>query len=498
MQTHNQPQQTLSPEGAFHHALARAQAEPSNADAQFWLAIYAAETGRKDLAAQAYTQAILLNPYSPQTHYNFAVTLGQLGRDEESVLRYQDCLRLNPNHADALWNLSEQLRIRNQFRAALVCFETILALKAYYPGLYQRMACTYFGLGDYAKADEYFTLESHDPLDRDLLMWEWYHTRMASGRHALAWAAYAHRFAVGHKVNVHCHPFPQPHWRGEPLAGKTILLHGEQGLGDEIMFCSIVRDVQALGAQVLLAIRPSLMTLMSQSMPGVQVLAHTVGGAVADVSKFPSIDFQIPLGSLGAQLRQTQAQFDAAKQPYLVADIGMTNGFKQLLNHHANKPPANRKKLAVGMAWASNPITKSAKMRSLDIHTVNQGLSGLSGVQWVSLLNRDVGAQAADAPLLDMIDLSYALTDFSVTAALIAALDLVVTVDTSVAHVAGALGKQTWLLTPNPADCRWGNMCEANPWYASVRVMRQPSDGSGWAGLLRQVKQELLELTVSA
>ena len=487
------------------HAAAQAcvSAAPQFAEAHFWLALSSTGLGRQPAALAAYAQAVMLNPYCASYHYNFAVSLAEAGKVDQAMLRYQDCLRIEPDHMDALWNLSEHLRIRLHTAAALACLQRLEALGCRYPGINQRTACAHVCLGDYAKGDEYFALEAQNPLDCDLLMWEWAHGLQAQGRYPQAWQAYAHRFAVGDKVNVHRHPFTQPEWLGQALAGKTILLHGEQGLGDEIMFTSIVPDVQALAANVVLAVRPALVNLFARSLPGVRVVAHTVGAACADLSACPPIDFQCPLGSLPAQLRNTLAEFESARMPYLAADPGMVQGFERLLAHHAgargltDSAQPTPRKLRVGLAWAGNPITKHAKRKSMTIEQVNAGLAGLPNVQFVSLLNADIGATAGDAPELNMIDVSYALTDFNVTAALVESVDLVLSVCTSLSHLGGAMGKPCWLLAANPADCRWGNTGERNPWYPSVRVLRQAKDGSGWAGLLAKVKDELAQLQPS-
>lgn len=440
-------------------------------------------------------KAVELNPVSATNRYNYAVTLSQVGQDNAAMLQYQTMLRWSPNHADALWNYGELLRLRGFFQEALNCFEKIIALNGYYPALYHRMAVCYGALDLDTQAEKFFETELAERNDA-LTHWEYSHFLLSRERFAAGWEHYNYRFVCGQKISVYCTDFPYPLWQGQFLPNSTLLIHGEQGLGDEIMFASIVpelmKEAETVNAKIILACRPTLVRLFQHSFPAVTVIPHEVGGREADLSTLGTIDAQCPIGNLPYWRRKTAAEFGTPKA-YLEAPTTETDAFQkklEALGFYHNDDPA-WPHLSVGLAWGSNPLVKtmSGLQRNLPIREL-AGLSGIAGVRYVGLQNKERAFELADAPELDCFDVSAALTDFATTAGLIANLDLVITVCTSLAHVAAAMGKETWVLVQHHAEWRWGQRDKDSLWYPNIRVFRQASKGD-WQGVIRKVRLEL-------
>jgi hypothetical protein len=266
-------------------------------------------------------------------------------------------------------------------------------------------------------------------------------------------------------------PFPQPLWDGSPLKGRTLLLHAEQGLGDTLQFIRYSARVPRDGGRVVLECQPALLPLL-RGLPGLdQVLP--LGAAL------PPFDVQAPLPSLPG-LFGTTADSIPAEVPYLRADPERVGQWRRELG------PGDG--FTVGIAWQGNPKNKGDRRRSVALSR----FVPLAEVPGVRLCSLQVGAgteqlAGADFPLLD---LGSRLTDFVDTAAAVSCLDLVVCVDTALAHLAGALGKPVWLAVASAPDWRWLLGRPDSPWYPTLRLFRQPSPGD-WQSVFAQLAAAL-------
>lgn len=471
--------------------------QPDHGQALLIAGLAALNTGRPALGIATLEHACRVQPGSALYHYNLAVSLNDVGRPAEALVHYQSCLRLQPGHADALWNGGELLRMRERFDIAAAYFEQLLPQAFKYRGLYHRLAVCYTYLGRTAAAEEMFKQElALGPFDESLTLWEYSHLLLVVGDFARGWTAYDRRFDSP-KTSVTAHPFPFPRWNGEALNGKTLLVHGEQGLGDELMFASIVPDllakVTAGNGRLLLACSPSLVRIFARAWPQAVVLPHIQGQAPAALAPFGRIDFQIPVGSLARHFRNSKTSFGESR-PYLYSDPQRMAYYRQKI---AELAPGAAPRLRAGLVWGTNPAlhhrkaAARASQKSIPIRALAP-LAAVPGMQFVSLQNSELGAMAAELPELNPLDFADDLLDFAETAALIDCLDLVITVDTSVAHLAGAMGKPTWLLLMKHADWRWGRNEEDSPWYRSVRQFRQTVQGE-WAPVVEKVRVALAE-----
>jgi len=267
--------------------------------------------------------------------------------------------------------------------------------------------------------------------------------------------------------------FSQPEWEGEPFVGRTLLVFSDYGIGDAMQLVRYLPMAVARGGKVVLQVQPSLVSLF-RDLPGVTVLAR--GEAL------PPFDLQLPMMSLPRVLGTTLDTIPAAI-PYLQAEPAKLSRWQRALRH--------AKGLKVGVVWAGNPQHKGDKFRSLAAEAVLPRLV-MPGVQLYSLQKE---ARPADGAVLaslktDIADLAPALGDFSDTAAAVAALDLVISVDTSVAHLAGGLGRPVWVLLPYALDWRWLRDREDTPWYPTMRLFRQPAPGD-WTSVLDSVAHDL-------
>lgn len=509
---HVQANNWLAAENACQQAL---QMDPNHAEVHHLAGHVAGQMGNTGQALEHLVKAIAIDPQHPQYRYNYAVSLGLLGRENEAAVQYQACLRHSPTHRDALWNYGEMLRLAENFDLAAMLLERFAANGGNYPALHHRLAVTYGALRRDEAAESHFLAELNgltnarpDQAD-DLTHWEYSLFLLSRERFAEGFAYYRRRFNAGGRNSVYCHTFPYPHWQGVFTHNSTLLIHGEQGLGDEMMFASVVPELlhkaAATASQVVLAVKPPLVRLFKASFPTAIVVAHRVGGPVADLSGLKRIDWQLPMGDLLELFRFQEQDFRAASQAYLFADPERTDWYRRQLEllqapveltHGAQLPLSNPIKLRVGLMWGSNPAAVNAKFmrwsqqRSISVQLFERLANLLPNVQFVSLQNAERGHEAALAPKLDILDLSHLQTDFLETACLIANLDLVISVDTSVAHLAGAMGKETWVPLMHRSDWRHGNKRKTSYWYANTQYFQQ-SDVGDWAQVLQAIADEL-------
>ena len=275
--------------------------------------------------------------------------------------------------------------------------------------------------------------------------------------------------------------FPAPLWRGEAIGDRTILLHAEQGLGDTLQFCRYA-PLMVCGAGIILEVQPSLVRLLSR-LPGVmQVVAWGDG--------LPPFDLHCPLMSLPLAFGTTLDTIPAGT-PYLSADPALAANWQERL--------VGLDGLRIGLVWAGGqrlnfPVLVAVDRRRSIALKALAPLGEVSGVSFVSLQKDAPAAQAADPPHgLMLHDFTADLHDFEDTAALIVNLDLVISVDTSVAHLAGALGKPVWLLNRFDTDWRWLLNRDDSPWYPTLRQFRQPRPGD-WNGAVCAARDALQRL----
>jgi tetratricopeptide (TPR) repeat protein len=405
-----------------------------HADSLHLLGVIALQTGKYPIAAQLIGQAISINPKDPAYYLNFGALLQKLGRVEQAVQCYQEALALKPQYLEVHNSLGHALQSLGRLDEADDQYERALALDP-----------------NFADAR----------VNRALL-------QLLTGDFRSGWRNYEWRWRL-----LKPRSCAQPLWRGELLDGARILLYAEQGLGDCLQFLRYLPMVQAAGGTVVLEVPPSLHRIAAQ-LPGITLLTDA-----EDASGL--LDWHCPLMSLP-----------------LVFDTALENIPTPLLlsiPEEARRVAAGRswpdkgvKGVRVGLVWAGSPTHQKDRYRSMPLSQL-EPLFRVAGVHLYSLQMGEAGAQLAKMSA-EIVDLTPAIDDMADTAALIAHLDLVLCVDTSVAHLAASLGKPVWLMLPFAPDWRWLLNRNDSPWYPTMRLFRQATLGD-WSSVVHEVRTAL-------
>ena len=424
--------------------------------------------GRMEEAAAAHARAVELNPRDASAWNNLGVVWRELGQLETAEACHARATTLEPNYAEAHNNLGVVYRDMGRLEEAAACHERALALKPGYAEAESNLGNVRRYQGRLAEARACY--ERALALKPDLVDAAWNRclVDLLSGDFERGWREYQVR--TKRKRNAP-RVFDAPLWRGEPLEGARILLHAEQGLGDTLQFLRYVPMVQARGGRVLLDVQAPLRRLAAE-LPGLEGV--TVAGE--QVGEFA---WQCPLMSLPLAFATVMDTIPAGV-PYLHVPEQARGAAAAL--------PWGEDRLRVGLVWSGNPTYSDDRARSVPL-AMMAPLFAIEGVRWFSL---QLGAAAEHLAELGapVRDLRPTIVDMADTAALVERLDVVITVDTAVAHLAGALGRPVWVLLPFAPDWRWLLERENSPWYPTARLFRQPRPGD-WASVLERVRTEL-------
>ena len=429
--------------------------QPDNAPALRLLGLVLHEAGHLPEAAEMYRQSFALDPADHLIASNLGACLSELGTLAEAIAACEQALLLKPDHAPAWTNLGIIFEKQERVADAVAAHRCAVVADPEYAKGHANLAVALRNAGE---IDEALAV-SHcavalDP-EQPLAQYNHAHFLLMNGDFVKGFEAYRWRRQC--KTLSDGDPsFTEPEWQGEPLNGRTLLLFAEYGLGDALHFVRYVPMVAARGGRIILQVQPALASLLRQ-LPGITVIARG--------ETLPPFDLQLPLMSL-PRIFGTTLDSIPAEIPYLHADPGRLSRWRAAL--------ADVTALKVGVAWAGNPRHKGDRQRSLPAAAVLPRLV-MPGVQLYSLQKepRPEDGEVLAALADDIVDLAPALGDFADTAAAVAALDLVIAVDTSVAHLAGALGRPVWMLTPYALDWRWLRDREDSPWYPTMRLFRQ-------------------------
>ncbi len=412
------------------------------------------------------------NPTSPSASVDHSQILQRLGRFEESLAAADRALILSPNDFNALYLRGVALDKLGRHREAMVSLKRAIAANAKHAAAHNVLGTWLADVGHYGEALDQFALaQSIDPEHAEAHFSEAL-VRLVRGEFELGWDKYEWRWRTNQPGQT-ITPFPQAHWDGrETLAGKRLYVYAEQGLGDCVMFARYLPLLARQASAVVFGVYPALTFLLS-TLDDVTV--------VTEGDRIPSFDLQSPLLSL-PRLMGTRLDTIPANVPYLRAPPVRLEKWRARL-------PRDRSP-RVGLVWAGARSYAGDAKRSI-------GLGALAPIldeSWCSFvsLHREVrpGDAAELAKHSEIVHFGEQLEDFADTAAIIAQLDLVISVDTSVAHIAGALGKPVWILLPFAPDFRWLLERTDSPWYPSATLFRQPKPGD-WNSVVARVADKL-------
>ncbi|RMH74721.1 MAG: tetratricopeptide repeat protein [Cyanobacteria bacterium J007] len=462
-----------SDEGDWQRAIAyyrkALELEPDSAQIHYNLANTFSNSGECDRAIAHYRQAIALRPHYPQAFYNLGNLYQHRGEKKVAIAYYQQAIALDPQYAKAYNNLAILLQNSGDFSGAIAQFSQLIDLCPDDAEIHYNFANALQALGKVKSAQFHYDRAIALNPRHDVAHWNRALNLLLAGDWQQGFVEYEWRWKLPGKTP---RSFPQPVWDGAPLQGKTILLHAEQGLGDALQFIRYVPLVAAKGGRVVVEAHPPLIRLF-QSISAIDRLVP-VGDPL------PEFDVYAPLMSL-PRILATTLQTVPSEVPYLhptepVPELQPADAFK------------------IGVVWATHSDSPTAIARSADLADVFQ-LLGLPHSSNIYLYSLQKGATLPDwaAKNPRFIDLAPQLNDFADTAAIVRTLDLVITVDTAVAHLAGALAKPVWILLPFAADWRWLHDRDDSPWYPTARLFRQSQPGD-WRDLFDRVKVALRQL----
>jgi tetratricopeptide (TPR) repeat protein len=416
--------------------------------------------GKPAEAIEAYRQATTLRPKWADAWISLAVAYRSLQQPGAAAEAYQKALEISPNLPKAWWSLGVIFDQQQRRDEAMNCFKRAIELDANFAAAQASLGTVIFfegqreeGLAAMRRA------VALDPKDASI-HWKLGQMLLAMGHWSEGWEEFEWRFRVAEAGLDR--GFAQPQWDGSAATGKTLLLYAEGGHGDAIQFVRYLPMCAGSGAKIVLECHEELVELLGQ-IPG-------VNRVVARGSRLPDFDLQSSLVSLPRVLEKDAA---AASEAYLVAPVDRVEKFRSRISSDSG--------LKVGLVWAGRPLFADARSRSIDVFAP---LAEIAGVKFFGLQK---GAEASQKPpgVMELIDLTQEIFDYSDAAGAVACLDLVISVDTGVAHLAAAMGKSTWMLVPWQSDFRWLLDREDSPWYPALRLFRQPANGDWGVPVLR-------------
>jgi tetratricopeptide (TPR) repeat protein len=457
---------------------------PDCAPALLGLARMLRESGDLRAALENIIRATHAAPHDAEIHFESALLHGRCGDVSGAVAAYEQGLQLEPGNFSACANLGLMYLGRlGDPLSAQRCFERALALE---PSSIEVQANLGLALDEQGRPDaalaHYEKLLAKHP-EVNEYRWNRGLVLLANGEYGRGWDDYEMRNA---RRGTAERAFPFPAWQGETLpADSALLVFAEQGLGDEVMFASCLPDLATRRIDCIVECDLRLAGLFARSFPTARIHGAPRDGERRWLAQYPEIKSRCGIGSLPRVLRRTVADFPS-HQGYLIADPERVARWRTRLARDVAG-------CAVGISWRGGGLRTREDLRSVPADQISS-LFGLRGATFVNLQRdaKDTLEQIkvkCDARVLDYGD---ALADIEEMAALLKALDYVVTVDNSVAHLAGALGCSTWILLANSPDWRWRRAGAECPWYPFASLVRQRSPGD-WAGVLAAVAEAVAQ-----
>jgi tetratricopeptide (TPR) repeat protein len=438
----------VTAERLVHHALGESD---GLGDSELWFQLALALVAQHRLreAALAYYQVVLNDPQAIVTWINLTALNVDLDLWRQGEYCARRALECDPKSTPALINLGEVLRGRSKIEGTIACLEQALRLNPESPLAHWNFALALLTRGDFEQG------------------WQHYE-----------WRERANQVSID--------PYPQPRWNGEPLADRRLLIHAEQGLGDEILFASCYEDLLRLGGHCVFASDPRLAPLLRRSFPAATIVGFQRRKDRQTVKLDQAVDWQIAAGSLPKMFRRRAEDFPRRRR-FLTADPALVLRWRERFE---TLGPS----LKVGISWRAGGKVTEQRKRTTRLDQWHS-LLATPGASWINLQYGDTDTDRAWAKSALGVTIhdwpeGDPLVDVDSFSARMAALDLVICIDNSTAHLGGALGVETWVLLPLVADWRWGLEGESSLWYSSLRLVRQTVAGA-WEPLFLRLAAEL-------
>lgn len=447
--------------------------EPENPDALHLLGMVFRALGRNEDAAKMIQRCVKVKPDFADAHYNLGNVLLSMNRLGPALHHYKKATENNPNHADAWYNLANGLRSLNRFGEAAKAFQAATKARPEHVGAWHNLGNLLRDVGKMKESLACFRKVLKLSPDLAEAHYNYGLALMTAGDLENGSREYEWRWKVAGFPSPPRN-FRQPQWDGRRYALQTLLVHAEQGMGDTIQFLRYLPRVRALGGRLVVEVPPPLVGLVKRM--------NVADMVVAQGSPLPPFDIQLPMMSL-IHVMGTTLDDIPDDVPYLKLDPARVRAWQQRFRGDG--------RVRIGIAWAGNPKNNNDVNRSLPIEKLAL-LPKSREVAWINLIKGPQTAELARSPL-PIQDFSAEIESFEDTAALTSTCKLVISVDTSVAHLAGALGVRTWTLIPYSPDWRWLWGHAKTGWYPSMRLFRQAKPGD-WDTVLEHVSGQLTRM----
>jgi Flp pilus assembly protein TadD len=450
------------------------KANPYNIDALHFLGVIYYQLGDYNNAIKYLKKEIQITPSNAGAYNDLGIIFQEEGRIDEAIKYYQKALHLNPDLAEAHSNLGTAFKEKDNFDEAIICYQKALQKKPYFADVYNNLGVVLQNKGQFEEAIQYFQKALQIEPDHAKSHWSLSFSLLLLGNFDQGLKEYEWRWKTKDFVTQQ-RRYSRSLWDGSDISGKSILIYPEQGIGDIIQFIRYIPLVAQRGAKVFFECPKELVSLL-KNLRGMEQM-------IIFGENLPEFDIYCPLLSLPLIFKTTLNSIPA-EIPYIKVDSSLMQKWKEKFYY-------NNYEFKVGLAWTGNPKNIRDHYRSISLE-IFKPLAQCDNVIFYSLQKGKAAEQAKNPPEgMKLIDYTDEINDFSDTAALIENLDLVISVDTAVAHLAGAMGKPVWTLIPfSLPDWRWMLDREDSPWYPTMRLFRQPSYGD-WKSVIEQVKEEL-------
>lgn len=437
-----------------------------------------------EAAAASLREAVRLKPDFHAARVNLGRALLGTGDYRAAQEELERVLGVDPSHAGALLFCAIACHEQGDFAKAVGCYDKALALKSDSVDILGNLANAFRDAGNFPRAVETFERVMRLAPGNANARNDYSHALLARGEFRRGWELYEARWEA-HGLSDPSR-YRQPMWNGEPLAGKRLLVWGEQGIGDQMMFASMLPELLAQAESCSIACEAKLAGLFARSFPAVSVVA--LGSEAHAALRNEPFDYQVPFGSLARRLRASFGDFPR-HSGYLRADAAKVRRWAERL-----AALGGGKK--IGISWRGGFVRTRRHLRSIGIEQWLPVLQ-VPGAVFVSLQYTDCAAELEALRARQGIDVHHwqeAIEDYEETAALAGALDLVVSVCTALVHLTGALGRPAWVLVPAVPEWRYLREGERMPWYPSVRLFRQERVGE-WGEAIGRVAGLLHDFT---
>lgn len=414
--------------------------KPDYADAHVNLGVIQKDLGQLDAAVASYRRAIEIRQDYAEAHSNLGIVLKDMGHPEEAIASYRRAIEIKPDFAFAYSNLGNALEDLRRTEEAIASYRRVLEIEPDYTA---------------AKANLGFSL-------------------LMAGLYSEGWQKYEYRWEfVADKLHPATH---LPQWTGQiPGPGDRLLIFCEQGFGDKIQFARYIPLAQGrFGGRVSVIVDSPLLSLFRRSFPGVEILETAPDDQSAWQWHCPLLSLPLAFGTVLENI--------PGQSPYLVADPSRIAAWKSRIDE-LNLQTGTRK---IGVVWKPGAGMKIAKLKALDFAQLLPLMEPSPGIAWFSLQKEPDPDSSRWSAQGKLIDWTGAFKDFDDTAALIMNLDMIISVDTSVVHLAGALGRPAWLFNRYASEWRWMRGKEYSPWYPSIRIFTQETTGD-WDSVVKRM-----------